>query len=72
VYAAPASEKQYTAADGELQVAYLGVVSTSDGGRNKEIDKQIGKAKAVLRELYCSVLYCCYGARDRKVIESNP
>jgi len=35
---------------------YLGVVITSDGSRNKGIDTRIGKANAVLRELYCSVV----------------
>jgi len=36
---------------------YLGVlVFTSDGSRNKEIDTRIGKANAVMRELYCSVV----------------
>jgi len=35
---------------------YLGVVFTSDGSRNKEINTQIGKANAVLRELYCSLV----------------
>jgi len=35
---------------------YLGVVFTSDGRRNEEIDKWIGKANAVLRELYRSVV----------------
>ena len=35
---------------------YLGVVFTSDESRNKGIDIQIGKANAVLRELYCSVV----------------
>jgi len=35
---------------------YLGVVFTSDGSRNKEIDTRTGKANAVLRELYCSVV----------------
>ena len=34
----------------------LRVVLTSDGSRNKEIDTRIGKANAVLRELYCSVV----------------
>jgi len=34
----------------------LGVVFTSDASRNKEIDTRIGKANAVLRELYCSVV----------------
>ena len=31
---------------------YLRVVFTSDGNRNKEVDTRIGKANAVLRELY--------------------
>jgi len=35
---------------------YLGVVFTSDESRNKGIDTRIGKANAVLRELYCSVV----------------
>jgi len=35
---------------------YLGVVCTSDRSRNKGIDTRIGKANAVLRELYCSVV----------------
>jgi len=35
---------------------YLGMVFTSDGSRNKTIDTRIGKANAVLRELYCSVV----------------
>jgi len=35
---------------------YLGVVFTSDGSRNKEIDTRFGKANAVLRELYYSVV----------------
>jgi len=35
---------------------YLGVVFTSDESRNKEIDTRIGKANAVLREFYCSVV----------------
>jgi len=34
---------------------YLRVVFTSDETRNKEIDTRIGKANAILRELYCSV-----------------
>jgi len=33
-----------------------GVVFTSDVSRNKRIDARIGKANAVLRELYCSVV----------------
>jgi len=32
------------------------VVFTGDGSRNKEIDTRVGKANAVLRELYCSVV----------------
>jgi len=35
---------------------YLRVVFKSDGSRNKEIDTRIGKANAILRELYCSVI----------------
>jgi len=35
---------------------YLGVVSTSDGSRNKGIDTLIGKANAFLRVLYCSMV----------------
>jgi len=31
----------------------LGVMFTSDGSRNKGIDTRIGKANAVVRELYC-------------------
>ena len=34
----------------------LEVVLTSDWSRNKEIDTRIGKANAVLRELYCPVV----------------
>jgi len=34
----------------------LGVVFTSDGSRNKEIETRIGKVNAVLRHLYCSVV----------------
>jgi len=34
---------------------YLGVVFTSDGRQNKEIDTRVGKANAVLCELYHSV-----------------
>ena len=33
-----------------------GVVFTSDEGPNKGIDARIGKANAVLREIYCSVV----------------
>jgi len=35
---------------------YLGVGFTSDESRNKGIDTRIGKANAVLRELYCFVV----------------
>jgi len=35
---------------------YLRVVFTSNGSRNKKIDTRIGKANAVLREFYCSVV----------------
>jgi len=35
---------------------YLGVVFTSDGSRNKGFDTRVGKANAVLRELYCSAV----------------
>ena len=35
---------------------YLGIVVTSDERRIKEIDTRIGKANAVLRELYCFVV----------------
>ena len=35
---------------------YLGVIFTSEGSRNREINTQIGKANAVLHELYCSVV----------------
>jgi len=34
----------------------LGVVLTSDGSWNKESDRRIAKANAVLREPYCSVV----------------
>jgi len=44
-----ASKQQYTAAGWEVQVPCLGVILTSDGRRNKEIDTRIGKANAVLR-----------------------
>jgi len=33
------------------EVQYLGVVLTSDGRRNREINSRIGKANAILREL---------------------
>jgi len=35
---------------------YLGVVFTSDNSQKKGVDTRIGKANAVLRELYCSVV----------------
>ena len=35
---------------------YLGMVFTSDESRNTGIDTRIGKANAVLRERYCSVM----------------
>jgi len=35
---------------------YLGMAFTSDGRRNKQIDTRIGKANAVLCELYRSVV----------------
>jgi len=35
---------------------YLGMVFSSDGSRNKDIDTRIGKANVVLCELYCSVV----------------
>jgi len=34
------------------KLKYLGVVFTNDGTRSEEIDTWIGKANAVLRELY--------------------
>ena len=49
-----ANERQYTAAGGEVQVRRVGVVFTSDGRRNEEIDTPIGKANAVVCELYHS------------------
>jgi len=51
VYAA--SERQHTQQVEKFK--YLGVVFTSDGRRCEEIDTRIGKANAVLRELYRSV-----------------
>ena len=38
------------------QFKYLGVVFTSNGRRDMEIDSRIGKASAVLHELYRSVV----------------
>jgi len=53
----PASERQYTAAGEDVPVPWGGGgVFTSDGKRNKEIDARIGKANAVLREFYRSVV----------------
>jgi len=40
----------------QVEIRSLGVVFTCDESRNKGIDTQIGKANAVLRELYCSVV----------------
>jgi len=48
------SERKYTAAGGDVQVPWC--VVTIDGSWNKEINTRIGKANAVLRELYCSVV----------------
>jgi len=50
-----ASKWQYAAAGQEVNVC-LGVVFTSDGRRNNVIDRQIGKANAVLRELRFTVV----------------
>ena len=52
VYAA--SERQYTAAGGEIQVPR--VVFTSDGRWGEEVDTRIAEVNAVLRELYRSVV----------------
>ena len=49
-----ASKRQYTAAGGEVQVIWGGF--TSDGRWNRPTDTRIGKASAVLRELYPSVV----------------
>jgi len=49
------SERQHTAAGGDVQVP-RGVVFTSDGRQNKETDTWIGQANAVLRELFCSMV----------------
>ena len=38
------------------KVKYIGVVFTSDRRWSEEIDARIGQTKAVLRELYCSVV----------------
>jgi len=38
------------------KVRYIGVVFTSDRRWSEEIDARIGQTKAVLRELYCSVV----------------
>ena len=49
VYAA--SERQHTAAGGEVQVPKGGTVFTSDVRRSKEIVTRVGEANAVLCEL---------------------
>ena len=54
VYAA--SERQYTAAGGEVQVPSGGIYEWRKAER-QEIDTRIGKANAVLRELYFSSLF---------------
>ena len=51
-----ASEQQYTAAGKEIQVPKGGIYVTSDGRWSEEVDTRIGKANAVLRELYRSVV----------------
>jgi len=40
----------------EKSIKYLGMVLTSDGSRNKNIDTRFGSPNTVLRELYCSVV----------------
>jgi len=50
-----ASERQYTAAGGEIQVP-RDAVFTSDGRWSEEVDARIAKANAVLRELYRHVI----------------
>jgi len=40
----------------QVKLKYLGLVLTSDGRRNMEIDTRISKANAVLRELYRPLL----------------
>ena len=52
----PTSERQYTAAVGEVQVPRGGSLFTSDWRWGEEIDTRIGKASAVLRELDRSVV----------------
>jgi len=49
-----AIERKCTTAVGAFK--HLGVVFMSDESPNKGIDTLIGKANAVLRELYCSVV----------------
>ena len=49
-----ASERQYTAAAGEVKVPW-GVIYEWWKAERQEMDKQIGEANAVLRELYRSV-----------------
>jgi len=52
----PAIEHKYAAAGGDVQVPWGWVVFTSDESQHKGIDTRIGKANAVLRELYCSMV----------------
>jgi len=40
----------------QVKFKYLGVVFTNNGWRNKEIDTRIGKANAVVHELYRLVI----------------
>ena len=47
-----ASERQYTAAGGQVRLPYLRVAFTSDGRRSEEIDTRIGRTNAVHRELF--------------------
>jgi len=54
VYAA--NEQQYTALGGTWKFKYLGLVFTSDGRQNMEVDRRIGKTNAVLCELYSSAV----------------
>jgi len=48
------SERQYTSADGDVQVTRGGIYVCWKA-EPQEIDTRIGKANAVLHELYCSV-----------------
>ena len=43
-------------AGGEVQVLYLGVAFTRDGSRDEELNVRSGKANAVMRALYHSVV----------------